>query len=399
MRRMISVVWILALMLMASLSLAQAPVIEPVGEDIPDDFRISWPPPVYTLSGTVDVRGSTALVNMANYFLEFRALDPEADPEVENEEPWFPASLPSSSPVLDNVLGQWNTSTATDGLYELRLTANINGEGPRFFRVSPLRIENEPPPFVQVQQPSLRPTLGPTPTQLTGNTGGSPVLRPTLAATPTDFSSSPRVTALTDSNVRRGDNTSYDVVGSLLTGESANVLGVSSSGSGWLYIELPNGRRGFIAPSIVRVEGNTVGLQSITPPATPTPSATPTPVAVANLQPTGLSLDPAAPRCNEAFTIFVNVANTGTGPTNGEFTVRVTNTHIGSGNQTDSTFATVPVLQPGANFVSVLRLTVSTFFEEEHRLTITVDANNQVPETNENDNVAIRNYTLTRAGC
>ena len=44
-------------------------------------------------------------------------------------------------------------------------------------------------------------------------------------------------------------------------------------------------------------------------------------------------------------------------------------------------------------------LTVSTFFSEEHRLTITADGNNQVPETNEGDNQDVRTYTLDRGSC
>jgi subtilase family serine protease len=44
-------------------------------------------------------------------------------------------------------------------------------------------------------------------------------------------------------------------------------------------------------------------------------------------------------------------------------------------------------------------LTVSTFHSEQHRLTINVDSNNQVIETNEGDNFWSSEYQLQKASC
>lgn len=228
---------------------------------------ISFPPPVYVLRGEVEVRGTVNLPNLANYFLEFRPLDSETMLPFSEEAPWLPASLPETGTILDDVLATWDTLTVEDGLYELRLTANVSRQGPVHFRVSPLRVENVLPPFLtpdQVFQPT--PTTGVIISQPTPTSGGIVIVRPTLAATPTSISNDPIVTANLDSNVRSGDSTSYPVVGSLPSGFTAPVLGISNTGSGWYYIELNNGRRGFISPTVVQVSGNLANVQRIAPP-------------------------------------------------------------------------------------------------------------------------------------
>jgi len=77
-------------------------------------------------------------------------------------------------------------------------------------------------------------------------------------------------------NVRSGDGVLFSVVGGLRPGQSARILGISTSGSGWFYIELPTGSRGWIAPGPVNVEGNLTGVPRIAPPPSPTPTFTPT---------------------------------------------------------------------------------------------------------------------------
>ncbi len=79
-----------------------------------------------------------------------------------------------------------------------------------------------------------------------------------------------------DANVRAGDSTLYAPIGALLQGQSAPILGVSSTGSGWWLIQLSNGRQGWVAPSTVMVTGNLANIPVMTPPQ---PTATPTPVA------------------------------------------------------------------------------------------------------------------------
>lgn len=388
----------LFMLLLGVVVVAQQDVIVPLDTPPADAaISISYPPPVYVVRGAVQVRGTAASGNLSNYFLEFRPLllDPtRAESTTESLNPWFPATLPANQVVQNGVLGTWNTTTAPDGLYELRLTVNITGATPQHFRVSPIRIENNPPDFVPITNPG-RPGLLATPTQLPG----APLPRPTLRPTEQGFNPNPRVTALVDSNVRVGDSTAYERVGALLTNETAPIIGISSTGSGWYYIELDTGRRGFIAPSIVRADGVLSGLPRINPPPIPTPTLTPTPPAVADLLIDGFRLEPAQPVCDEPFTAFMNVTNADTGASGREVTVLLTDTYAADGTQNAAASVTIPSLQPGANFVAVIALRVSTFFEETHRLRATVDSGGVVTEIKEDNNTFTRTYTLARGDC
>jgi len=385
-----------------------------------DDVAISFPPPIYVVNDEVTVVGSASAVGMANYFIEFRPLvitDPSATPEPDTR-PWFPATLPQLNPVTNDVLGLWDTATAPDGTYELRLVVNITGQSPRFFRVSPLRVLNNPAalsPFAQVNtQPSNPsfPPLQPSPTAFggvsasiqatqsavatalaggstTGNTGSGVVTNP---------SGEPFVVANTDVNVRSGDSTAYPRIASLLAGETARLIGVSSTGSGWYYIEV-GGRRGFLAPSTVRVEGNIASLSRINPPAIPA-TATPTPVpAQGDLTANTPAINPIAPICSQAFTVFANVTNAGTAPTTGGTQVTLSDRHVASGTVSNVTTVNIPVLAPGENYVVSATMTVTIFYNEEHDIVVNVDSSNQLIETNEGNNVITKRYTLLQGTC
>lgn len=389
-----------------------APLIEPLSAPAADDdIAISFPPPVYLIRGAIDIVGTVAIDDLASYRVEFRPLelpDPAADDAtqtVEDEDPaqapWFPATLPGTTAIQEGVIGTWNTSTARDGLYEIRLVVTGTDDTQQFFRVSPLRVENDAPEFLLDDAPeddanvdADRPDLPPTPTQLAG------FVRPTLAPTPTALNTGqPTVTALADANVRRGDDTAYDRVDAVFEGEQAVVIGISSFGSGWYYIETARGRRGFIAPSTVRFSGNAASLTLIDPPPPPTPPATATPVTRANLQVTGLSLDPFPPNCGEAFNISINVANTGTGPTSASGSLRVVDRHLRTASEQGTTLGGFPIIQPGQSFVVVAALTINTFFEEGHEIVVELDHLGQIAETNEGDNRSTLTYTLQQATC
>jgi len=246
--------------------------IEPVGTPADPNANITWPPPVYTLSGEFSVRGTANVQGMINYFLEFRRLNDDLSP-ADDTIPWNPAILPTPGPVVDNVLGTWSTSVVPDGPYELRLTINVSSGQPVHARVSPLRVQNTAPPFALSPTVPAIPTLVPqfVPTSVPDQA------LPTLFPTPTAFNTSPEAVAVINGNVRAGDSTGYAVIGALQVNEQVTVVGRSSTGSGWWVIELPNGQRGWVAPSVVRVTGDLRGLPRISPPYTPTPIASPTP--------------------------------------------------------------------------------------------------------------------------
>lgn len=351
--------------------------------------QIVYPPPVYVLRGIVQVTGTANLGGQITHFLEYRLLNNDLSIPDENAD-WIPATLPNRTPVVQGVLGEWDTTETEDGIYELRLTINVRNSGAQFFRVAPLRIENE---FG---------AQGATPTQELIRITPTRVLeRPTLAATPTAIGALATVTARVDANVRTGDNTTYPVVGNLLSGESAAVIGISASGTGWYYIQLENGRRGFISPTTVNISGNTLSLPTFFPPATPTPTFTPTPVATGDLLINGNATVPDRPRCGEQFEVQLNVTNAGTLATNSSVLVRIQDVDIASGVITTVGTNFVPVMQPGQNFVVVIPLTISgaQFAGTDHRITATVDANNQVIETNEGNNNFTFDYRLRDGIC
>lgn len=351
--------------------------------------NITWPPPVYTLSGQFEIRGTANLPNMASYFIEYRPL--HEDLTANEAAPWVPATLPSNAKVVDDVLGTWNTTAVADGVYEIRMTVGVNSGSPVYVLVSPVRVENTPPPFGTIATEEAVPTLVPA--------TSAPEEIPTLVPTPTALDETPRAEIVTGANVRSGDSTFYPVILGLVAGEIVPVTGISSTGSGWYQIELPSGRRGWVAPSVVRISGDTRNLPRINPPPPPPPTATPTPVTQANLVITSLSLSPDPPRCGQTFTVIARVYNAGTGPTNTGGLLLVQDVHPASGTTSASTNGAFPALNAGQTFDAEMRLTVDTFFEETHRLTVTVDSGAQIAETNEGDNTASRDYTLRRGDC
>lgn len=409
-RLWIIIVGLLVLLIGWTVSAQDITPIEPPAEDA--DVAITFPPPVWVLTGAVNIRGTVDVVNLSSYVVEYRPLvltaendsdsdaETDATPEATTEpeiETWFTATLPGNQIVQGDVLGVWNTTTVEDGLYEIRLLVNLIGGERETFRVGPVRVANDTDAQGQ-EIVETAPTLFPTPTNLPGG-----AIRTEAEASPTGLvTDEPTVTALLDANIRAGDSPDSPVVGFLLEDEQAIVTGISTSGSGWYYIETVDGVEGFISPSTVRFEGDASNLAPVVPPPpldTPTPEPTATPETFANLQVTGLRLDPVTPQCGSSFDIFINVTNSGTGPTSASGTLSVVDRHDRTLTVTASTTGGFPVIQPGGNFVVVATLTVDTFTNESHTVIVNVDNGNAIAETNEGDNSLSTSYTLGQAGC
>lgn len=428
-KRMIAVFMLIGVLVSGLAMLVNAQSITPAGDPEDPFVNITFPPPVYVLSGNIEIIGSADAIDMSSYFIEYRPLLLDVDGNFINtdddpaENPWQPAAYPVVGAVSDGILGIWDTTRVDDGLYEIRLTVNITDSDPQFYEVRPLRVENgtddsesdTADTSAPVTQPDRNATLQPTPTP----PDGVPV-RPTLRPSPTGLDRSATVIAIMDANVRYGDNTGYSRVGALFAGETAEVLGISASGNGWYYIRLPEGREGFIAPSTVRFQGDPASLTPIGPPPpitpratstliptptpsfTPTPTLTETPIATDTPQPSGnlrvvsVVLSPAQPTCGQGFDIIVTIENNGSGATNSSGGISVSDRHVDSGTTTASTSGGFPVLGAGETFEAYMALTVDTYVNEEHDLLVTVDSGNQVSETNEGDNSSGVRYTL---GC
>ena len=364
---------------------------------------ISFPPPVYVVRDSVDIRGTVNWDIMRNFFIEFRPLDlGMMTDEEEDDRQWFPASLPRIEAVEDDVLGAWNTATLPDGLYEIRLTINTGRDMPEYIRVSPIRVENSPPSFdaeEQVVDAPMEPEGEQEPMD-EDETEQEPVTEPEEEPTP---DSAPRVIATVNSNVRAGDSTQYAVIGHLLEGQSALVKGISSFGTNWYYIELANGRNGFIFPGIVRTEGVFDNLPRINPPPLP-PTPVPIPTAVppppqpqpqpqpqqpttgADLYIESASINPHPVSCGQTYEIKVTVRNGGSGASTSGGIITVRDSGLSGSAPAESTVIAFGPLAPGHAQVVFGHLTPTLHVETLHHINLYLDTQNQVAETNENNN-------------
>lgn len=137
--------------------------------------------------------------------------------------------------------------------------------------------------------PSGEPTTSPTPdlaltiTALANSTPTATLATatPLLTSTPgfTSTPSVPTVTVSQNTNCRTGPGTEYDLVGGLLVGQSAEVVGKNSASGYWIIRTPGSSGTCWLWGQFATVSGNVAGLQEYAVPPTPTPSATPTPTS------------------------------------------------------------------------------------------------------------------------
>jgi hypothetical protein len=370
------------LLLMALLALFLGVGFAFAQPDVNPNARLSFPPPVYVLRGEVEVRGTVNVPNLSNYFISYRALDDEFEPL---EEDFTPATALLTAPVVEDVLGVWDTKTLGDGLYELRLTVNVSGGDVITHDVSPVRVENILPPFLATQTPAAVATL--------------PV---GLTEEPAPSGSASITVIVASANVRTGDGTEYPVVTSLPRDSTASIIAISALGTDWYQIRLADGRTGWIAPSTVTVNGSLAGIPRVQPPPppfTPTPVATATPVSSANLVAGIVVLDPAVPTCGQTFNVGFDVANLGSQQSFSSGVVSLVDTRAFDGSAQATTVGGFPILLPGQTFRVNMPLTVSTWYNDTHRINLVIDPGLSIPESNETDNTRSVDYVLQKGAC
>ena len=416
-RSQILVVLVFTILLLVPATMGQEEA-EPIAPQAPDmmnpEAHISFPPPVYVVRDSVEIRGTVTLDAMRNFFIEFRPLELGMMADDETESQWFPATLPRIEAVDDDVLGDWNTVTLRDGLYELRLTINTGGEMPEYYRVSPIRVENSPPDHVveqqmaAVEEPAEEPEEGMAEEpddEMAEEPAEEPVEEPDPEPTEDPR---PHVVATVNSNVRAGDSTVYGVIGHLLDGQSALVKGISSRGSGWYYIELANGRSGFIHPGIVNTQGDLSNLPRINPPPPPPPTPVPIPTAVppppqppppttaVDIVFGNVQVHPHGVECGQTYEIQVLVRNAGSANAASGGFVSVEDRGQNGAGPAQSTRIAFGALAAGAQQLVIGHITPTIHVETLHHINLRVDADNQIPEINEGNNIhAERPYWLS----
>ncbi len=140
-----------------------------------------------------------------------------------------------------------------------------------------LPVPSQTPRFTATPEPSLTPIPSNTPEPSETPIPPTPTLSPTPSATPQTFgivSSTQRV------NVREGPGTNFAAFAALPAGERVEVLETAETAEGtWYRVRLTDGREGWMASSVVRVE----------------PSPTPLPTAVPTIDETAVALGTVYP--------------------------------------------------------------------------------------------------------
>lgn len=261
--------------------------------------------------------------------------------------------------------------------------------------------------------PSLTPSPGPTqsvqtaqpPTQPSAATATS---QPTAIPPTSGDSGTPTASFAQGTNVRRGPGLDFDPpIGAFSAGQSTEILAANTDGQ-WYKVRYGGGE-GWVNAGLVTTTGNLSSLPRDPGPPHPTPrpiTATPIlptqqPVAQsgANLVAGIVVLNPSSPVCSQTFTVGLDVANLGTQPTSASGTVSLVDVRASDGTVQGQTVGGFPTLQPGQTFRVDMPLTVSTWYNETHRITLTIDQENLIPESNPNDNAISIEYTLNKGDC
>jgi hypothetical protein len=104
----------------------------------------------------------------------------------------------------------------------------------------------------------------------------TPLPTETPTITPTFTPSVPMVTVSQNTNCRTGPGVEYDLIGALLIGEQAVVVGKYTPGNYWIINNPDAAGTCWLWGQYATVTGNTAGLPEYTPPPTPTATSTPT---------------------------------------------------------------------------------------------------------------------------
>ncbi|MCA9905378.1 MAG: SH3 domain-containing protein [Anaerolineae bacterium] len=321
--------------------------------------KIQWPPPVTEVWGSGDVIGTAAVPGMAYYYLEYLPLND--DLSFPDSAPWIPTTIAIDQTVVDGVLATLDTTQVSDGLYALRLVVNTFDNQSYMDTVSPIRVNNGR--FSRVTEGIIRQALidaGVIPPE-------EPTAEPTLVPTSPPVDMTPRVVpagGVSAANVRNCDvidNYSCAIVGYLNQGESAVILGVSSNYSGWYQIVLPSGLTGWISPSVIVTSGDLSNLPLVTPPAPLPPPAAP------NVILNGIAIEGGIAVCAQPFNAQINIANVGNAASEAG-SVSLQDVNIRTGEITFTNYGSFPSISPGGNFVVVIPVTSSAYYNEDHEL-------------------------------
>lgn len=121
----------------------------------PYDVRISYPVSGSQVAGYITVVGSASHPRFLQYALEWGP-----DPNPGNL--WYPLMSPRNQTVINGGLGAWNTTSVSDGVYQIRLHVWLNDGTETFAVATGVRVSNRQPTAVPTLTPTPRPNRPPT---------------------------------------------------------------------------------------------------------------------------------------------------------------------------------------------------------------------------------------------
>ncbi len=159
------------------------------------EIQILSPKPGQALQGSVPVVVDTMTLNFKSVELDFGFMD---DPTAT----WF-LIFQGIQPVTGTMLVLWDTSTITDGDYNLRMLVTFSDDSQKSVEVDGIRVRNYTP--VETSTPTLQP---PTATKAPASTATATLLPsktpPQASATPTPMGANPVVISRQDILVSAG---------------------------------------------------------------------------------------------------------------------------------------------------------------------------------------------------
>jgi hypothetical protein len=173
----IRLIFFLLITFTMSLPYAEAFAATPTPLDNPE-VRISSPKGGQALQGVVPIQGNCAINHFASAHLEFAYSDNPTNT-------WFLIQNLQAG-VSNDVLAQWDTSTITDGLYQVRLSVQTTDGKVYQATIQGLRVRNYSPVETETPAPTSQGvTLGVTSTP---NPTSSPPSPTPLPANPIEIS-------------------------------------------------------------------------------------------------------------------------------------------------------------------------------------------------------------------
>ena len=122
----------------------------PTNTTVPASIVILSPLPNNIISGNTQILGSAIHPSFLQYRVEFGP-----DPNPNNL--WFPITGVVQTPILNGILGVWNTTTAAapDGNYQIRLRVFLRDGSEQSTVINNVRIQNQQPTPIPTNTPTI----------------------------------------------------------------------------------------------------------------------------------------------------------------------------------------------------------------------------------------------------